>query len=117
MTHLSDDGFACDLNAFTPAQREHHIAHSRALFGAALDARELPDGYAVRLADAPDILAQLADFVWHERLCCPFLRFQIEAAPYHGPVWLTMTGPDGIKPLLAEELLAQLPPDVAARAA
>ncbi|MBK8137874.1 MAG: hypothetical protein IPK52_19020 [Chloroflexi bacterium] len=113
LSPLPDAGLACDLNAFTPAQRDHHLAHAEALFGAVLELRELPDGYTVRTPDSPDMLAQLADFVAHERLCCPFLNFSIEVTAYGGPIWLRITGPEGAKSLVAAEITGLLEPQVA----
>lgn len=110
---IPDVGLACDLNAFTPVQRDHHLAHATALFGAVRELRELPDGYTVRTPDVPDILAQLADFVAHERLCCPFLNFSIEVAAHSGPICLRITGPEGAKNLIAAEIIGLLKPEVA----
>lgn len=113
LSPLPDAGLACDLNAFTPAQRDHHLAHAEALFGAVLELRELPDGYKVRTPAAPDMLAQLADFISHERLCCPFLSFDVEVAAYSGPIWLRITGAEGVKSLVAAEIIGLLKPEVA----
>jgi hypothetical protein len=39
----------------------------------------------------------LANFVEHERQCCPFYHFALEAEPNGGPFWLRMTGNDEVK--------------------
>ena len=106
--------FACDLFALTDAEREHHVAMSTALFGSMAEARELEHGYAMRLPDAPDTLLKLADFIALDRKCCPFFHFRVDVEPHGGPVWLTITGADGVKEPLKAELLGLLPDDVQA---
>jgi hypothetical protein len=39
----------------------------------------------------------LANFVEHERQCCPFYHFVLEAEPNNGPFWLCMTGGENVK--------------------
>ena len=108
--------FACDLFALTDAEREHHVAMSAALFRSMVEARELENGYAMRLPDAPDTLAKLADFIALDRKCCPFFHFRVDVEPYGGPIWLKITGADGIKLPLQAELLGLLPDGVARQA-
>jgi hypothetical protein len=105
--------FACDLFALNDAEREHHMTMSTALFGAMLEARELANGYAMRLPDAPDTLAKLADFIALDRKCCPFFHFGVDVEPHGGPIWLKITGADGVKVPLQAELLGLLPEAVA----
>lgn len=108
--------FACDLFALTDAEREHHVAMSAALFGSMVEARELDHGYTMRLPDAPDTLAKLADFIALDRKCCPFFHFSVDVEPHDGPIWLKITGADGIKLPLQAELLGLLPDHVARQA-
>jgi hypothetical protein len=42
----------------------------------------------------------LAEDLTLERLCCPFLRLEMDVLPKLGPVWLRMTGREGTKELL-----------------
>jgi hypothetical protein len=86
---------ACDANAISPEQQERWIELSRLVYGAFEEIRELPDGYAARLPNRPDMLALLAEDLNIERKCCPFLRFTIEIEPHDGPFWLRLTGPEG----------------------
>jgi hypothetical protein len=44
-------------------------------------------------------------FVAAERLCCPFLRFELVVSPERGPLRLSITGPEGAKGFLRAELL------------
>lgn len=38
-----------------------------------------------------------------ERLCCPFLNFQLEVNGKHKDWWLSLTGPEGVKDFLDAE--------------
>src|SRR5215471_8461622 len=38
-----------------------------------------------------------AEFITLERLCCPFYDFALESEREGGPVWLTLTGREGVK--------------------
>jgi hypothetical protein len=46
----------------------------------------------------------LAEFVGFERLCCPVFALTIEAEAERGPVWLRITGREGVKPFARAEL-------------
>ncbi|HEU4594842.1 MAG TPA: hypothetical protein VFS10_06710 [Pyrinomonadaceae bacterium] len=95
---------ACDMSAIEPARRGRHIATGRELFSAVMDIRELPDGYTFRLHNGPDVLIKTAEFISLEKLCCPFLRFVIEVEPEGGAVWLRLTGREGVKAFIREEV-------------
>ena len=92
------------MTAIAPEQRPKHLATSRDLFSRIEEFRELPNGYEFRLADGPTLISQLAEFVSLEKLCCPFLNFGIEVQAEGGPVWLRLTGRDGVKAFIREEI-------------
>jgi hypothetical protein len=64
--------------------------------------RELPNGYAFRLP--PALLTTTAQWVSLERKCCPFFAFEIELSKHDGPLWLLITGSEGIKAFIRAEL-------------
>jgi len=98
--------FACDMTAIPAGERAAHHALTRRLMTEALaELRELPDGLAFRFA--ADEYDAIVRFVSRERLCCPFLRFTLELAPDRGPIWLRLTGAEGVKAFIRAEL--QLP--------
>ena len=87
---------ACVLSAISAEPVEDHVARAAYLFlQAAQEQRELEDGVALRFS--PDELLNVAAFVENERRCCSFYTFTIEVTPGHGPLWLRLTGPDGVK--------------------
>ena len=99
----SEAPFACSLTALTAAEREHHKELSKELHAAVKEIRELPNGYGFRLSGERRSLALLSEWVSLERLCCPFFFFQIEAGSEAQPVWLRMTGRDGVKQFMQSE--------------
>ena len=99
---------ACDMGALSPSQRDTHLATSRALFAKVQAIQELSDGYEFRLDQYPQRIVEAAEFVSFEKLCCPFLNFAIEVKAEHGPVWLRVTGREGVKAFIREEISALL---------
>ena len=95
--------FVCDMTALTASQRERHHALARQLRGAVLEIRELPDGYAARVAMEPTMVLVLAEFITLERLCCPCFTLGLEAERDGGPLWLRVTGREGVKPFIRAE--------------
>ena len=95
--------FACDVLAIPATDREAHQRLTRRLMSEAVEeARERPDGFALRFpAEEYEAVIQ---FVAFERLCCPFLRFMLEVTPDGGPVWLNLTGPEGVTQFIRAEL-------------
>jgi hypothetical protein len=95
--------FYCDMLALSSEERQFHQALIGRLFGnLVLETRELADGYAYGFAGEHYQL--VAEFITHERLCCPFLTFGLTVTPERGPVWLHLTAPGDVKPFLTEEL-------------
>jgi len=102
MAKTTDDksAIACDLTAIEPKQREQHIATVEKVFAVVQEMRELPNGYAFRLPQEPDMWLKAAEFIAHEQLCCPFFGFALEIEPEGGPLWLKLTGSEDVKQFL-----------------
>jgi hypothetical protein len=96
--------FICDLMAMDTEQRERHRVVAQHIHGAIQEVRELSDGYAFRFPVEPSIVFMAAEFITLERLCCPFLTLALEVEREHGPLWLKLTGREGVKPFLRAEL-------------
>jgi hypothetical protein len=98
-----DRPLACDMTAIPPERRAAHQALAERLFGAAaVERRDLPDGYAWRFAG--DLYPDVAAFIADERRCCPFFTFTLIVARDGGPLWLHLTGDGEIKPFIEAEL-------------
>ena len=93
---------ACDMTAIPQDQRQLHIDTSKELFSQIQEFRELDDGYEFRFTS--DAIVKLAQFIALEKLCCPFLNFVLEVEGESGPVWLRLTGRDGVKAFIREEI-------------
>lgn len=104
MNKIEDQPIICDLTAIPAAGREQHILNSPRIFQAAQEVHELPNGYAFQLPNEPGMWLALANFVEHERRCCPFWRFGLTVEPHNGPLWLELTGPERAKELLTTAL-------------
>jgi mercuric ion transport protein len=101
MTGMSE--LVCVPMAIPAGERLGHFALARQLFSQkALERLDLPDGYAIRFSQ--NDAEAVARFVANERLCCPFLRFEVRAEPDAGSLWLQMTGPQGTREVLEAEL-------------
>jgi hypothetical protein len=95
---------ACNANAFDATQRVRYGELKRALLPRAAQITDLENGLEIaHEADAQTIL-ELAEFATLERLCCPFLTFNLEIAPNQSGSKLTLTGPDGTATFLRHEL-------------
>ena len=94
---------ACDMTVLSPLQRETHLANSRDLFLTLKEIRELSNGYEFGI-HGPNVVVQAAEFISLEKLCCPFLKFEIEVEAENGPVWLKLTGREGVKEFIREEI-------------
>src|SRR5262245_29853823 len=95
---------ACDMTAIPAGQRQTHINTSKDVFACIEEFRELADGYEFRFAPEPDLIVKLAEFISLEKLCCPFLNFVVEVEAENGPVRLHLTGREGVKAFIREEI-------------
>ncbi len=96
--------FACDMTVIAPHQRDQHIAAIKTLFATVTSVQELPNGYKFELPNHTEILGLAAEFICLERLCCPFFGFTLEVEPEGGKLLLSLTGREGVKPFIMEEI-------------
>ncbi|HET9529663.1 MAG TPA: hypothetical protein VFQ92_04880 [Blastocatellia bacterium] len=95
---------ACRLGALDAARRERHQSLRKRLNDSVQEVRELPDGYALRLPAETEMILATAEWVTLERLCCPFFVFELEIGDEGAPMWLRLTGGEGVKEFLRAEL-------------
>jgi hypothetical protein len=99
-----DEPIACDFRALDAAEKLRQQTLFAQIHAAVQEVRELPDGYALRLpSDAATTLAA-AEFVTLERRCCPFFAVALDLVPYGGPLWLRITGREGVKEYVRAEM-------------
>ncbi len=99
---------ACDLTAIPASVREEHVLTAPQLFSAAQEVLELPNGFAIRFLNEPGKFMAIARFIENERLCCPFFNFGLEIEPNSGPLWLRLTGGEGVKEILQTMLFESI---------
>jgi hypothetical protein len=102
-SHQSDPILACNVQAIPNELRPVHQANTEQLMASAQEMRELETGYTFRFPNDTGLLRTIADFMGHERLCCPFFYFRLEIEPNQGPIWLSITGAVDMKPFLQSE--------------
>jgi hypothetical protein len=100
---MADQPLACDLFALSAAQRERHAALIGQLAQAVEQVEEVSDGYVITYGSDGAAWSSLTEWIDLERRCCPFLSFTLRLVPGE-PLTLHLTGPDGVKAFLAEEL-------------
>ena len=88
---------ACNVSALNPGQRLRIRALLDEFHAGRKEVRELPNGYSVRLPTDGSAIRDAAEYITLERLCCPFFDFALKAEREGGPVWLTLTGREGVK--------------------
>jgi len=96
-------GFACNINGIPSEKRAHYRQLVEALLQAITERRELSDGYSFRVDNEHLTTDQLVEWVNLERQCCPFFGFEILWEPENGPVWLQLTGSQGVKDFIRDE--------------
>jgi hypothetical protein len=99
----NESPIACDLTALNAEQRARHKIVMQQLHASSQEVQELFDGYAFRFSNETSTILTAAEFVTLERLCCPFLNFVLEVECEGGPVWLRVTGREGVKHFVKTE--------------
>jgi len=108
MNTNADQALACDLTAIPSDVREEHVITAPQLFALAQEVQELPNGFAIRFLNEPGRFMAIAKFIENERLCCPFFNFGLELEPNSGPLWLRLTGGEGVKEILQTTLFESI---------
>jgi hypothetical protein len=91
---------ACDLGALSSEQRAREqtlLAELKTVFA---EFNETERGFRVVLPPDPALLGTLGEFLALERICCPFLNFELAVSENRGPVTLDIHGGPGVKPFL-----------------
>lgn len=86
---------ACSLNERELALREQQVKEE--LFAGVEERTELESGYAFRFPGDNSWKNRVENFVATERECCQFFRMSVTHESGLGPIWLSLTGPAGVK--------------------
>jgi len=106
----SETPFVCNMDVFTPAQREAHIATTMELIQAIQNVQEVENGYEFTFPNETNLISKIAEFISNERLCCPFLTFHLSLSSTTEPISLSagllrlsLSGTLGTQEFLREE--------------
>ena len=95
---------ACNAFALSPDVRKRHFEElGPALVKLKKSTRELPDGYEFELPADNKTYQLLTEWVYQERLCCPFFDIDMRFDRENGPLWLRLTGRPGTKEFIKME--------------
>ncbi len=95
---------ACNMLALDAEGRKRHKVVYEQMRAAVKEIQDLPDGYAFRFPAEQATILLVSEFIARERLCCPFLRFELIAEQEDGPLWLRLRGREGVKNFIQLEL-------------
>ena len=96
---------ACNMGAIAPDERMAHATKAENIFQAALEIREIADGYAFRLPLEDAMLIQAAEWMAKERLCCSFFSFRLLLSD---SLWLEIAGTEEVKAYIGEIMVKPL---------
>jgi hypothetical protein len=103
--------FACNRLALSPEQRKRHFDElGPALRSLTTGARELPDGIEFKFPADLKTYQLLEEWTAGERVCCPFFDIDLRSEREGGPVWLRLTGRDGVKQFIQADFAKWLKP-------
>jgi hypothetical protein len=105
----SDTPLICNMDVFTAAQRASHIENTAQLVRAVQSIQEVENGYEFTFPNETDFISRIAEFIAHERLCCPFLKFTLNIVSNSEPVSLSLIGPVGTQEFLRAEFGGAIP--------
>jgi hypothetical protein len=92
----------CDLSKLTPEERARErdlLAAFRQMIGGSV---ETEHGYQYSVPADPGTLAMIGELLGLERLCCPFLSFQLEVSA-QDTASVLIHGGSGVKAVIAAE--------------
>jgi len=74
------------------------------LKAALLERVEIANGMRYKFPGADRDIEKLVSFIKTERMCCGFFTFTLIVSEDDQPVWLELTGPEGVKDFIREEV-------------
>jgi hypothetical protein len=95
--------FACNLKAFTPAERADWRKELNHVMLSVSAIRELADGYSFKIDPHRASFVDLAQWIELERKCCPFFSFELGMHGEDGGIWLNLRGRPGVKEFIAAD--------------
>ncbi len=100
---------ACRLDALSGPERDREARLLMEFRTALRPIRETEHGFVFEAPSDPETLARLGEFIGLERLCCPFLTFELSAPSERRAVTLHISGQAGAKQFLSSLFQAGAP--------
>ena len=98
---------ACDRNGLAAAERKRHFDElGPRLRALRKGTRELADGYEFAFPSDRETFALLTEWMIQERACCPFFDLGLRLEREGGPMWLRVTGREGVKEFIRADFPA-----------
>lgn len=102
-SNTSDTLLFCNMDVFTPTEREDHIQSTTQLYQSVQRINEVENGYEFTFPKESEMIAKLGKFISNEQLCCPFLEFTLKITSNNAPISLLLAGPEGTQEFLRAE--------------
>ena len=100
----AESPLACVPTALSPAERVRHFDElGPKLRSIRKSVRELPDGYAFEYPGDSATYRLVTEWSAGERVCCPFFDIDVRSEREGGPVWVRVTGREGVKNFIETE--------------
>ena len=90
---------ACSL---APQDLERRKQALQAVVTAVGQSEPLTNGLRFHFANDEGVQQELIALIQFERVCCPFLTFDLHFEHNNGPISLSVTGPEGTRKFLGE---------------
>jgi hypothetical protein len=94
---------ACNLKAFTPAERPEWRKLIDEVKQAAVPSGEVKNGYSFRINAKHVSIVEVARWIELERKCCPFIDFEVDLHGADGALSLVLKGREGVKQFIGED--------------
>ena len=102
---ITQSKFYCNTKALNPTERARHKLLTEKLIGQRTKIVETEKGFEFQYSPSTVSLAELADWVAAESMCCPFFGFQIDLENEGTLLCLRLTGEKGVKEFVRAEFL------------
>ena len=103
-SETQNNALYCNMDVFTPDERENHIQTTTRLFQSVQSSHEVANGYEFVFPNhGAESITAFAEFISNERRCCSFLEFTLRIPSNDKSISLLLTGPEGTQEFLREE--------------
>jgi hypothetical protein len=97
-----EKSLACKLT--TPELQERKRTVIADLKKSLIEKVEMENGIKYKFESTDDLIDRVTSFIKTERLCCDFFDLKLSVATETGYMWLELSGPEGTKEFISEEI-------------